>query len=121
MEDLGAPVSYMTVDDGAPVFASDGSEIGKVAHVLADPNVDVFDGIVVSCGGVPPDHRFVDADQVAEIRERGVVLAIDSELAGALPKPSANPATMGAGPDDTVPDELGDKLRRAWDRISWKD
>jgi uncharacterized protein YrrD len=121
VEDLGAPISYLTVADGVPVFASDGREVGKVSHVLADTDVDVFEGIVMSCGGLPPDHRFVDADQVAELHERGVVLAIDSELAGELPKPSANPAAMGAGPDDTVPDEVRDKLRRAWDRISGKE
>jgi hypothetical protein len=38
-----------------------------------------------------------------------------------LTEPSANPAEVEAGPDDTVPDDLGDKLRRAWDRISGKD
>jgi hypothetical protein len=120
VEDLGAPVSYLTLPDGVRVYASDGREVGKVAHVLADPEVDVFEGLVISLGGLPPDHRFADADQVAELRERGVVLAIDSEGAAELPKPSANPPTLGATPDDTVPDELRDKLRRAWDRISGK-
>jgi sporulation protein YlmC with PRC-barrel domain len=121
MEDLGAPVSYMTLAKRSPVYASDGREVGKVAHVLADPDVDVFEGIVVETGVVPPDHCFVEADQVAEIYERGVKLGIDSELVETLPRPSANPATMAAGPDDVVPDELRDKLRRAWDRISGKD
>jgi uncharacterized protein YrrD len=121
MKDLGAPVSYMTLAERSPVFASDGREVGKVAHVLADPDVDVFEGIVVETGVVPPDHCFVEADQVAEIYERGVKLGIDSELVEMLPRPSANPATMAAGPDDVVPDELRDKLRRAWDRISGKD
>jgi uncharacterized protein YrrD len=121
MEDLGAPISYLTLADGAPVYSSDGREVGKVSHVLADPAVDVFDGLVVSAGGMPPEHRFVDADQIAELHERGVVLAIDSELAQNLPKPSANPAAMAADPDDTVPDELRDKLRRAWDRVSGKE
>lgn len=121
MEDLGAPISYLTLADGVPVYASDGGQVGKVTHVLADPDVDVFDGLVISSGGVPPDHRFVDADQVGELHERGVVLGIDSELAAELPKPSDSPAAMSAGPDDTVPDELRDKLRRAWDRISGSD
>ena len=121
MEDLGAPISYLTVAEGVPVYASGGREVGKVAHVLADADVDVFDGLVISSGGIPPAHRFVDADQVAALHERGVVLAIDSQLAENLPRPSANPAAVSAGPDDTVPDELRDKLRRAWDRISGKE
>ena len=120
MEDLGAPVSYLTLAERAPVYASDLREVGKVAHVLADPDVDVFEGIVVQTGGLPPGHCFVDAEQVAEIHERGVLLGIDSELVAALPRPSANPATMGTGSDEVVPDELRNKLRRAWDRISGK-
>lgn len=120
MEDLGAPVSYLTLAERSPVFASDGREVGKVAHVLADPDVDVFEGIVVETRALPASHCFVDADQVAEIHERGVLLGLDSELVEALPKPSANPATMATGPDEVVSDELRDKLRRAWDRISGK-
>ena len=121
MEDLGAPISYLTVAEGVPVYASDGRDVGKVSHVLADAHVDVFDGLVISSGAISPAHRFVDADQVAALHERGVVLAIDSELAEQLPQPSANPAAVRAGPDDTVPDELRDKLRRAWDRLSGKE
>jgi uncharacterized protein YrrD len=118
MEDLGAPISYLTLEEGTPVYASDGRECGKAAHVLADPEADVFEGIVLGAGGLPPEHRFVDADLVAEIHERGVVLGIDSEEVASLPRPSANPGSMSTGADDVVPDELRDKLRRAWDRIS---
>ena len=121
MEDLGAPISYLTLEEGTPVYASDRREVGKVAHVLADPNADLFDGVVLRAGGLPPAHRFVDAGLVAEIHERGVVLGIDSEAVEALPKPSANPGSIGTGADDVVPDELRDRLRRAWDRISGKE
>jgi len=121
MEDLGAPVSYMTLSDGAPVYTSDGQRVGKVAHVLADLQADVFEGIVVATHVLPPNHRFVDAEQVARIHERGVVLGLDSELFEALPAPSANPAAMATEADEVVPDELRDKLRRAWERISGKE
>ena len=36
--DSGAPMSYLTLEPGTPVFASDGSEVGRVEHVLADPD-----------------------------------------------------------------------------------
>lgn len=120
MEDLGAPISYLTLSEGVPVYASDGPKAGKVAHVLADVQADVFEGIVVETRVLPPSHRFVDAEQVAEIHERGVVMALDSELFESLPRPSENPATIGTGADDVVSDELRDKLRRAWERISGK-
>lgn len=121
MEDLGAPISYLTLQEGCDCFSSDGQHVGRVAHVLADPDVDVFDGLVLDTSVLPGGHRFVDANQVASIHERGVVLAIDAATAEALPEPSASPGTIGVGPDDVVPDELRDKLRRAWDRISGKD
>jgi uncharacterized protein YrrD len=121
VEDLGAPASYLTLAEGAPVYASDGEAVGKVAHVMADPSLDVFEGIVVKAGGLPPTHRFVDADQVAEIHERGVLLTVSTADAEALPRPSANPGAVGTGADDLVADDLRDKLRRAWERISGKD
>lgn len=113
--DLGAPASYLTLTEGTPVLSADGERLGVVEHVLADPNADVFDGIVIDVRG---GHRFVDAPEVGDIRERGVVLRLDADAAARLPEPSANPATMAAGPDDVTPDDLGDKLRRAWDLIS---
>lgn len=120
MEELGAPASYLTLEEGVEVYSSDGQAVGKVAHVLADPDLDVFDGVVLDTTVLPGGHRFCDADQIDEIYERGVVLSVDAAACEALPKPTANPAEMELGPDDVVPDERKDKLRRAWDRISGK-
>ena len=120
MADLGAPASYLTLEEGLSVYSSDGQEVGKVAHVLADPGLDVFDGVVIDTSVLPGGHRFCDADQIDEVYERGVVLSVDRAAAEALPKPSASPGEIEVGPDDMVPDERKDKLRRAWDRISGK-
>jgi hypothetical protein len=116
--DLGNPASYLVLSDGTPVVASDGREVGKVEHVLADADSDVFDGVIVDMRAGPGGHRFADASQVDAIYERGVVLAMTSAAAERLPQPSKNPATLDAKPDDTVPDDLTDKLRRAWDYLS---
>jgi hypothetical protein len=120
MEDLGPPASYLTLEEGTAVYASDGAGLGKVAHVLADLDADVFDGIVLDTSVLPGGHRFADAAQVARIHERGVVLAVDSTAAERLPEPSESPGQIEIGPDDVVPSDLSDKLRRAWDRISGK-
>ena len=116
--DLGNPASYLTLDEGTPVFSSDGERIGTVAHVLADADADVFDGLVIDSRLGPGGHRFVDAPQVADIYEKGVELTLDARAAERLHRPSANPAAMSAHPDDVTPDDLGDKLRKAWQVIS---
>jgi hypothetical protein len=113
--DLGNPASYLVLEDGTAVLSTDGREVGTVEHVLADPDADVFDGVIVDTGA---GHRFADAEQVEAIYEHGVVLRLDAAEAERLPRPAANPATLDATPDDTVPDDLGDKLRRAWDYLS---
>jgi hypothetical protein len=120
MDDLGQPGSYLTLQEGAAVYSSDGKGLGKVAHVLAEPQVDVFDGLVIDTSVLPGGHRFVDAAEVEAIHERGVVLTIDAAAAERLPEPSDNPGALGVGPDDMVPEDRGDKLRRAWNLISGK-
>ena len=109
--------SYLTLSEGTPVLSADGERIGVVAHVLADANADVFDGIVIDTGR---GHRFVDGPEVGDIEEREVRLTIDARAAEQLPEPSENPATMAADPAEDPHSHLGDKLRRAWDLISGK-
>jgi hypothetical protein len=113
--DLGDPVSYLVVADGTAVVTADGREIGTVEHVLAEPDADVFDGVIVSTNS---GHRFADAEQIAALHERGVVLTLDAKAAERLPEPAENPAAMDTTPDDVTPDGLDDKLKRAWDYLS---
>lgn len=115
--DLGAPGSYMTLTEGVAVYSSDGERLGEVEHVLAEPDKDIFDGVVFEG---PGGHRFVDAPEVHRIHEQGVVLVLDAAAASRLPEPGPNPASMSASPDDTVEGDLERKLRRAWDLISGK-
>jgi hypothetical protein len=116
--DLGAPASYLTLSPGIPVYSRDEQHVGEVEHVLGDPEKDIFDGIVFGGGSLEGGHRFVDAPEVDDIYERGVVLTLDAAAAAQLHEPGPNPATMSASPDDTVEGELERKLRRAWDLIS---
>jgi uncharacterized protein YrrD len=120
----GEPISYLTLEEGTKVLSTDGEEIGKVAHVLADLQNDIFEGIVIDTSSLPGGHVFADATLVDEIRIDGVILSIDAEAATSLPAPSANPAAMRVGPDELVKEgtaeDLRDKLRRAWDVISGK-
>jgi uncharacterized protein YrrD len=116
--DLGEPCSYEVLGAGTPVFSSDGEQIGKVKHVLAAEDEDVFDGIVIGEHAFGSEHRFADADDIQEIFERGVVLKLDAAACAALPKPSANPAVMHDDPAESRGDFRRQKLMRAWDLIS---
>jgi hypothetical protein len=120
MPDLGQPSSYLALDRGTRVYSSDGADLGEVQHVLGDAGLDLFDGFVLDTSVLPGGHRFVDASQVEEVYERGVVLTVDAATAERLPKPSANPGEVEVGPDDLVAAGGRDKLRRAWDLISGK-
>jgi hypothetical protein len=120
VEDLGAPISYLTLEEGCACYSSDGKNLGKVEHVLADADVDVFDGIVLDTSVLPGGHRFVDAPEVAEIYEGGVVLKIDAAAARNLPEPGANPGSLTVDPSDLAGGKRQSKLSRAWDLISGK-
>jgi uncharacterized protein YrrD len=118
--DLGSRVAYLVLSPGTPVYSSDDQEIGKVAHVLAAEDEDVFDGIVIGEHSLGKEHRFVDADDVHEIFEHGVVLKLDRAACELLPKPSANPAVMHDDPAESNAEFRHQKLARAWDLISGK-
>lgn len=123
MDDLGQPASYLTLAAGTPVYSADGEGLGAVEHVLADPEVDIFEGFVLDRSVLPGGHRFVDGEQIDEIFERGVVLKLAAADAPGLPQPSENPATMEPTPDDVALEQGGElerKLKRAWDIISGK-
>jgi hypothetical protein len=116
--DLGEPSSYLTLGPGVEVYSSDGQRLGVVEHVLAEPDEDIFDGLVLDTSVLPGGHRFVDAPEVEEIFERGVVLTLDAVAARGLPEPGPNPAAVEARPDDAELSPLERKLRRAWDLLS---
>lgn len=120
MEDLGEPTSYLVVDKGVPVFSSDEKKLGRVVEVLSAPNIDMFDGIIFDTTAGPGGHRFVDAPEVGEIFERGVVLKIDAAAAAALPKPGQNPGSIEVSANDVAGEPPTGFLRRAWNLLSGK-
>ncbi len=112
--DEGQPIAYEVLDKGVPVYASDGEQVGTVDHVVAAEREDIFHGVVMRSG---KETRFVPAEQVASIHERGVDLRIDADAVGALGEPH------GAAPAWRV-DEPGVKpsrWREMLDRLSLRD
>jgi hypothetical protein len=97
-EDLGAPQSFLVLDDGSPVYDPSGEKAGTVAHVLSDDRDEIFQGLVIKTGD---GHRYAPASAIEGIYEHGVVLL---EPAAGLHEPTEDPG------DDH--EESG--LRRAW-------
>jgi hypothetical protein len=77
--DLGGPIAYLLLAEGTPVYDRRGERAGVVDRVLAEPAVDIFDGLVVRAHLIGR-RVFVDAVHVAEIHERGVVLSVDRDV-----------------------------------------
>ena len=84
MVDEGFPIAYEVLEKGVLVYAADGEQVGTVDHVVAAPELDIFHGIVMKTGIGP---RFIAADQVASLHERGVDLSIDASEIRSLPHP----------------------------------
>jgi len=118
--DHGESISYLTLKAGVDVISADGDRIGVVEHVLGDEDTGIFDGIVIDTQLGPGGIRFVDAPEVAECRERAVILTVATAAVEQLPKPSANPAVIEHHGVEDTESELRGKLGRVWDRISGK-
>ena len=119
MADHGDPISYLILEVGTPCYTSDDQPVGTVKRVLAVPEDDIYDGLILN---TDEGERFIDADHATKLYEYGVVLDVSADQLHHLPSPSANPPALEVQPDDVVKhsfgEELGDHLRKAWDRIS---
>jgi hypothetical protein len=115
--DLGERISYLVLKEGVTVFSADREHVGSVVRVMWVKEKDVFDGIVFHTAAGSHDHRFVDAPEVGEIFERGVILRISAVEAAQLPKPGENPAALSVNPADLTSSRRG-PVRRAWDSLT---
>jgi len=62
------PASWLMIEPGWKVCASDGTEVGSVDEVAGDDDADIFDGLAVAATafGRP---RYVPAERVARITD----------------------------------------------------
>jgi hypothetical protein len=113
--DEGRPESWEALEPGTAVFASDGERLGEVKEVLAVPDDDIFEGIIMR---THHGERFVDWEIIGSIHERGVDLKLDSASAANLPEPKPAPAAMEVGADD-VSESRGAYKRDIWWKRFW--
>jgi uncharacterized protein YrrD len=114
VQDLGSPIAWVALEEGTPVYDRDGDRIGVVEGVVGE--LDIFEGVIVHTLPLPGRHRFADVDQIAEMRERGVMLSVERDALHDPPEKSTQ--EWRAGRKRTVEPPLEARLRRAWDRIT---
>jgi hypothetical protein len=71
----GDPVSWLVIERGWKVLASDGSQLGEIHEVVGDSGKDIFNGLAVS-PGLLKSSRYVPAERVGRISEGEVELAL---------------------------------------------
>jgi uncharacterized protein YrrD len=113
-EDLGAPVSHLVLAEGVPVYDRGGHRMGVVDHVMADDLTGIFEGLIIHTLPLPGRHVYAHFKQIAELRERGVLLSVDADALHELSESSAR----RRGPQRARESPLHAALRKAWDWLT---
>jgi hypothetical protein len=77
------PASWMTLEQGTPVQASDGTPIGQVGTVVADRAKDIFSGLTFRSGALSLE-QFAPAALVGTITPDSVELICTADEAAEL-------------------------------------
>jgi hypothetical protein len=72
------PVSWLVIEPGWKVVATDGTEVGSVDEIVGDTGKDIFNGLAVS-SGILGRPKYVPAERVAEIVEGEVRLDVPAD------------------------------------------
>jgi hypothetical protein len=109
MDGFGAPIAWRGITEGMPVFDRERRCLGIVERVEAA--ADIFEAIVIHTRPLPGRHLFARHDQIGELRERGVVLAV-------APEALSDPEVPRRPPDDRIEPRWQAWLRRARDWLT---
>ena len=113
-DDLGAPVSDRVLADGVPVYDRTGARVGVVDRVMRDEATDIFEGNNNHTLPHPGRHRYASHEQIAELRERGVLLSVDASELHELSPRAGRPRRDPESPESP----LERRLRRALDWLA---
>jgi hypothetical protein len=108
-------IAYTAAVPGTPVLSATGAEIGTLQHVLQVPELDLFDGIVITTRG---GLRFIDAGHVGVITRSHLQTDLDDAQAAQLPPPDGPPVYHVDALQDSG-SSLHDVLGRLFGRPHW--
>ncbi|HEY4346306.1 MAG TPA: DUF2171 domain-containing protein [Gaiellaceae bacterium] len=109
----GDPVSWLEIEQGWKVLASDGVEIGFVSELTGDRKADIFDGLAIRFGRSGPT-RYVPSEQVGEIAGDAVTLRLTRAEAEQLDTFEEPPA------ETVILPESASLLTRIGSKLGWK-
>jgi sporulation protein YlmC with PRC-barrel domain len=114
VDDLGSPVAPLALADGVPVYDAGGRRIGVVDRVVMDEGTGIFEGLIIHTLPLPGGHLYAGHEQIAELRERGVVLSVDRSELPELSESAARERASRQTPESA----LEARLRKAWDWLT---
>ena len=103
------PISWRAIGAHAPVIASDGIEVGRVAEVAALPEEDIFHGVVFKHHLIG-EHVLAPAADIDRITDHAVYL-----------KSTSNQAEGYERFHQIHVERLGLTGRFRWKHLGWKD
>jgi hypothetical protein len=103
---MADPVSWLLIESGWKVVDSSGEEVGRVEEIVGDSSHDIFNGLTFATRmlGRP---RYVPAEQVAEITEGCVRLALRRDAAERLAEYEEPPETAELS---SAPASVGERV-----------
>ena len=110
---MADPVSWLLIEPGWKVHAADGTEVGKVDETVGDSNADIFDGLTIATTTLRKS-RYVPAEQVAEITQDAVRLALTPEQVERLDEYQEPPESAIIEPE--TKDSLWGRIRKVFRR-----
>jgi hypothetical protein len=113
VEELGPPIAHLALKEGTPVYDRSGARIGVVDRVVTDRDDRIFEGVIIHTQPLPGGHLYASHDQIAELRERGVVLAVERDALEEVGPPERRRRTP-----NPAESRLHAFVRRAWDLVS---
>ena len=121
---MSDPVSWFLIEHGWKVVGPDGREIGKVEEVVGDTGEDIFNGLAVSTG-FTHRPRYVPSEQVREITEGQVRVAVSDDELHRPGEFEEQPASLEIGSDkasavDRVADVFTDPESRPQPLTVWQ-
>jgi hypothetical protein len=87
---MADPVSWFLIEQGWDVVDADGEDVGKIEEVVGDSGRDIFNGLTIATG-LFSRGQYVPAEQVAEITDGRVRLALGKSEVEQLPEYSEPP------------------------------